>query len=135
MNCAHTTARIRRHANQEDTKMDPKPQRQINLFVLACSFLLFPLCVCACLCSICILCSNCILCVSVCMICVRANALLHALPTCVGSHFSVISNSPETSGSRSCDGDGTGNGVPVMAFQVYSEWIFLWFIYSNFLTY
>ena len=51
--------------------------------------------------------------VSVCVMC----SCMGWLPTRVRSHFTVMSYIPETSGSRSCDGDG--DGLPSL-FQIYS---------------
>ena len=50
-------------------------------------------------------------CAGLCSSCVweRINAWVTVpVPTCVRSHFSVISYGPETLGSRSCEGDGDG---------------------------
>ena len=51
--CARTTTRIRRHANEENKRQDPKPRRQINLFMFMLGVdLLVPssACVCVCVC-------------------------------------------------------------------------------------
>ena len=46
---ARTTTSIRRHANQENNKQDPRPRKQMNLFMLgvdlACSFVSARVCV------------------------------------------------------------------------------------------
>ena len=34
VHCARTATRMRRHANQENKKQDPKPRRQMHLFML-----------------------------------------------------------------------------------------------------
>ena len=115
LHCARTATRIRCHASHENEKQHPKPRR--NLFMLTCWFCLL-LCLCSCLCSICIP-VQCV-CVYVC-VCARASVSVDELPTCVRTHFSVISTSPETPGSRSCDGDGNG-----LSNTPYS--IFLWFV-------
>ena len=88
--CARTTTtKIRRHADKEHKKQDPKPRRQMNL---------------------CMLCIALIVCASVSIhvylrICVCEG--INAWVTGVRNHFTVISYSPETSGSRSCDGDNS----------------------------
>ena len=43
---ARTTASVRRHANQENKKHDPKPRKQMNLFNVGVLILLVPLSVC-----------------------------------------------------------------------------------------
>ena len=78
-----TTTRIRRHADKEHSKQDPKLRRQTNLRMLAYYFTVVA-CVCA---RVCVY-----LRVSV------RRVSMHA-PTCVCSHFTVISYSPEISGS------------------------------------
>ena len=50
----------------------------------------------------------------------HASVLMHRLPTRVRSHLTVISYSPETSGSRSCDGDSNGLSQIWLAFLSYS---------------
>ena len=87
--CARTTTtpRIRRHADKENKKQDPKPRRQINLCMWVWCFSCLRMCLRPCLC---------------------ASIPMHGLPTRVRSHLTVISYSPETSGSRSCGGDNNG---------------------------
>ena len=92
---ARTTASIRRHANQENKKQNPKPRRQMQLFNVGVLILLVPL-------------SECVSMFCVCAyMCVRmyCTVLMHGLPTCVRTHFSVIRYRPKPPGSRSCGGN------------------------------
>ena len=61
------------------------PIHVVCLFASVRVFVYLNICVCACVC-----------------------VLMHALPTCMLSHFPVNSHSPETVGSRSCEVDRNG---------------------------
>ena len=126
---------IRRHANQENKKQDPKPRRQTKLFNVGVVILLdqFSLCVSTVqhvlqLYTVHYLDYLCV-CVCVC-VCARAGALIHGLPTCVRSHFLVISYCPEISGLWSCDGGGSG-----LSNKQHPKSIFLWFASCNIAQY
>ena len=80
--CARTTTRIRRHANEENKKQDPKPRRQMKLFNVGVLIWVF-LCVCegVCVYSICISLSVRV-CVCVC-VCV---SVVESLRPCAHAH-------------------------------------------------
>ena len=90
-----TTTRIRQDADQEHKKQDPKPRRQTNLYILVYRFSFLCLHVCRHV--------SASICISMCV-----SVSIHGVPTRVHSHLTVISCTPETSGSRSCDSDSNG---------------------------
>jgi hypothetical protein len=120
---------IRRHANQENKNQDPKPRRKTELFNVGVVILLvhFSLCVST---VQYVLQLYTVRCMDYLCVCARTGASIHGLPTCVRSHFSVISYCPEISGLRSCDGGGSG-----LSNKQHSKSIFLWFASCNIAQY
>ena len=120
---------IRRHANQENKNQDPKPRKNTELFNVGVVILLVHF-------SLCVSTVKYVLqlytvhCMDYLYVCVCARASIHVLPTCVRSHFPVISYCPEISGLRSCDGGGSG-----LSNKQYPKSIFLWFASCNIAQY